>query len=45
MFAMEQGSLAYVVMAFGLKNAPAIFSGIVVVTFMDFIQKFQGVPI
>ena len=30
-------------MPFGLKNAPAIFSRIVVAAFKDFIQKFLAV--
>ena len=33
----------YMVMPFGLKNAPAIFSRIVVSTFKDFIHKFPKV--
>jgi hypothetical protein len=39
-FAMEWGSFAYIVMPFGLKNAPTIFSRIVVVAFKEFIHKF-----
>ena len=33
----------YTVMPFGLKNAPAIFSRVVVAAFKDFIQKFLQV--
>ena len=39
-FSMEWGCFQYMVMPFGLKNAPAIFSRIVVDFFKDFIHKF-----
>ena len=39
-FVTEWGCYQYTVMPFGLKNALAIFSRIVVVSFKDFIQKF-----
>jgi len=39
-FTTEWGSFAYNVMPFGLKNAPAVFSRIVIATFKEFIQKF-----
>ena len=39
-FAIELGSFHYIVMPFGLKNAPTIFSTVVVAVFKDFIHKF-----
>ena len=42
-FVTKWGCFQYTVMPFGLKNAPAIFSQVVVVTFKDFIQKFLHV--
>jgi hypothetical protein len=42
-FSIEWGSFHYIVMPFGLKNAPAIFSRVVVATFKDFIHKFLEV--
>ena len=39
-FVTEWGCFKYTVMFFGLKNAPAIFSRVVVATFKDFIQNF-----
>jgi hypothetical protein len=42
-FVTEWGSFAYTVMPFGLKNAPAVFSRIVVTTFKEFIHKFLEV--
>jgi hypothetical protein len=39
----EWGSYQYTVMPFGLKNAPTIFSRVVVVAFKDFINKFLEV--
>ena len=39
-FVIEWGCYQYTVIPFGLKNAPAIFSGIVVSAFKDFIHKF-----
>ena len=40
---IEWGCFQYIVMPFGLKNAPAIFSWVVVAAFKDFIQKFLQV--
>ena len=37
---MEWGCFQYTVMSFGLKNAPAIFSCIVVGAFKEYILKF-----
>jgi hypothetical protein len=42
-FAMNGGHFAYMVMPFGLKNSPAVFSRIVVATFKEFIHKFLEV--
>ena len=42
-FAAEWGCFQYTVIPFGLKNAPVIFSTIVVATFKDFIHKFLEV--
>ena len=39
-FILERGCYQYTVMPFGLKNAPAIFSRIVVSSFKYFIHKF-----
>jgi len=39
-FAIELGCFQYTVMPFGLNNAPAIFSRVVVGTFREFIHKF-----
>jgi len=39
-FATEWGSYQYIVMPFGLKNAPAIFSRVVVEAFKEFLHKF-----
>jgi hypothetical protein len=43
MFATEWGSYQYTVMLFGLKNAPAIFSRVVIVAFKEFIHQFLKV--
>ena len=40
---MEWGCYQYTIMPFGIKNAPAIFSRIVVSAFKDFIHKFLEV--
>ena len=42
-FATEWGSFQYTIMPFGLKNAPAIFSRVVVVVFKEYIHKFLEV--
>jgi hypothetical protein len=42
-FAMEWGSFAYIVMPFGLKNSPALFSRIVVTTFKESMNFFMEV--
>jgi hypothetical protein len=39
-FITEWGSFAYNVMPFGLKNAPIVFSKIVIAAFREFIHKF-----
>lgn len=40
---MEWGCFQYTVMLFGLKNAPVIFSYVVITTFKEFIHKFLEV--
>ena len=42
-FVTEWGFFKYTVMPFGVKNAPAVVSHVVVVVFKDFIQKFLQV--
>ena len=42
-FAIEMGSFQYTVMPFGLKNAPAMFSRVVISAFKEFIHKFLEV--
>jgi hypothetical protein len=42
-FTIELGSFSYNVMPFGLKNAPIMFSWIVIATFKDYIHKFLEV--
>ncbi len=42
-FSVEMGSFQYTVMPFGLKNAPAIFSRVVISSFKEFIHKFLEV--
>jgi hypothetical protein len=42
-FATEWGSYQYTVMSFGLKNAPAIFSRVVITAFKEFIHQFLEV--
>ena len=42
-FATEWGSFQYIVMPFGLKDAPSIFSMVVVEIFKEFIHKFREV--
>ena len=42
-FVTEWGCFQYTVMPFGLKNAPAVFSRVVVTAFKYFIQKFLQV--
>ena len=44
-FVTKWGCFQYIVMRFGLKNAPAIFSRVVVTAFKYFIQKFLYVYI
>jgi hypothetical protein len=43
MFAIEWGSYQYIVMSFGLKNEPTIFSRVVIDAFKDFIHQFPEV--
>ena len=43
MFITKWGCFQYTIMPFGLKNAPAVFSWVVVNVFKDFIQKFLQV--
>ena len=42
-FVTEWGFYQYTIIPFGLKNAPTIFSRIIVLAFKDFIQKFLEV--
>jgi hypothetical protein len=42
-FSTEWGSHQYTVMFFGLNNAPAIFSRVVIVAFKEFIHQFLEV--
>jgi hypothetical protein len=42
-FVTEWGCYQYTMMPFGLKNAPTIFSRVVVATFKEFIHKFLEV--
>ena len=42
-FATEMGSFQYTIMPFGLKNAPAMFSKVVISAFKEFIHKFLEV--
>ena len=42
-FVTKWGCFQYIVMPFGLKNAPTIFSQVGVAAFTDFIQKFLQV--
>ena len=42
-FSKEWGSYQYTVMSFGLKNAPTIFSRVVIVAFKEFIHQFLEV--
>ena len=42
-FVIEQGCFQYTVMPFGLKNAPTIFSRVVVAVFKYLIQNFMQV--
>jgi hypothetical protein len=42
-FSTEWGSFQYTVIPFGLKNAPTIFSRVVVAAFKDFIHNFLEV--
>jgi hypothetical protein len=42
-FSTEWGSYQYTVMHFGLNNAPAIFSRVVIVAFKEFIHPFLEV--
>ena len=42
-FVTESGYFQYTVMPFGLKNAPGVFSQVVVVVFKEFIQNFLPV--
>jgi hypothetical protein len=42
-FAAEWGSYQYIVMSFGLKNAPTIFFRVVILAFKEFIHQFLEV--
>jgi hypothetical protein len=42
-FAIEWGIFQYTMIPFGLKNAPVVFSRVVVATFKEFIHKFLDV--
>ena len=42
-FVTEWGCFQYIVMPFGLKNAPVGFSWVIIASFKDFIQKFLQV--
>ena len=42
-FTTKSGSFQYTMMPFGLKNAPAIFSRVVVAVFKEYIHKFVEV--
>ena len=42
-FVTKWGCFQYIVVPFGLKNAPTIFSRIVVAAFKEFIHKFLAV--
>lgn len=42
-FLTKWGCFQYIVMPFGLKNAPRIFSRVVIVAFKEFIHKFLEV--
>lgn len=42
-FTTYWGSLSYNVIPFGLKNAPTIFSRIVITAFKEFLHKFLEV--
>lgn len=42
-FSAKWGSYQYMIMLFGLKNAPVVFSHVVVATFKDFMHKFLEV--
>lgn len=42
-FAIEDDCYQYTIMPFGLNNAPAIFSRVVVIAFREFIHKFLEV--
>ena len=42
-FSTEWGSYQYTVMPFGLKNAPTIFSRVVIAAFKEFIHQFLEV--
>ena len=42
-FAIEWGSYQYIVMPFGLKNTPTIFSRVVITAFKEFIHQFLEV--
>lgn len=43
MFTIKWGCFQYMVMPFGLKNVPTIFSCVVVAAFKEFIHKFLEV--
>jgi hypothetical protein len=42
-FSIDWGSYQYIFMPFGLKNAPTIFSRVVIIAFKEFIHQFLEV--
>lgn len=42
-FVIEWRSFVYIIMPFGLKNTPMVFSKIIIATFKEFIRKILEV--